>query len=416
MGKSSRLRCGKKPLRSNAWGAFLRSFCTRGVCFFASISALTLGEEAGGQKMGDLVAVLAFDLGVKEGMNDPFSSLKTLLDTPFDTIIDVRAPLEFAEDHIPGAINLPVLNDLERAEVGTIYKQQSPFLARKLGAAMVARNAATHIEGPLADKNGGWQPLVYCWRGGQRSNSFASILKQIGWRVEVLEGGYKTWRRLVVEALYDHALPYRIVLLDGNTGTAKTDILQRVASKGGQVLDLEGLAHHRGSIFGTMGTQPSQKGFETALAAALARLDPNRPVLVEAESSRIGARNLPSMLWAAMCDAPRIEVSASLPARAGYLAEAYADLVADCDLMDQRLDQLVSLQGHERIDAWRALAQAGAFVDLAEALMAYHYDPRYEKSRARYGHEVLEKIDLLDMSESAREMAAERIIARLDTL
>ncbi|SDE87199.1 tRNA 2-selenouridine synthase [Celeribacter baekdonensis] len=400
------------PLRSNAWGAFLHK---RGV-FFRLYFGLDPKRCGRGQTPHDLVAVLALDLALKGGMNSPFSSLKTLLDTPFDTVIDVRAPLEFAEDHIPGAINLPVLNDLERAEVGTIYKQQSPFLARKLGAAMVARNAASHIEGPLADKDGGWQPLVYCWRGGQRSNSFASILKQIGWRVEVLEGGYKTWRRLVVEALYDHALPHRIVLLDGNTGTAKTDILQRVERRGGQVLDLESLAHHRGSIFGTMGAQPSQKGFETALATALAALDPSRPILVEAESSRIGARNLPSMLWAAMCAAPRIEVNATLAARAGYLAAAYADLVADRDQMDQRLDQLVPLQGYERIDAWRAMAQDGAFVELAEALMAHHYDPRYEKSRARYAHESLAQIDLLDMSETARSAAAARIVARLNAL
>ncbi|WP_460273195.1 tRNA 2-selenouridine(34) synthase MnmH [Celeribacter sp. ULVN23_4] len=342
-------------------------------------------------------------------MSIAFSSVKDFLDAPFDTVIDVRAPSEFAEDHVPGAINLPVLSDEERARVGTVYKQQSPFLARKLGGALVARNAADHIEGPLAEKEGGWQPLVYCWRGGQRSNSFAIILRQIGWRVEVVEGGYKSWRRAVIGMLHEAPLPHRLVLIDGNTGTAKTDLLHRVAARGGQVLDLEGLANHRGSIFGGMGDQPAQKGFESRLAAALARLDPERPVLVEAESSRIGDIVVPPSLWAAMCAAPRIDVTAQLSARARYLSEAYADLVEDAGLMERRLDQLITLQGHERVDAWRAMAEQGNFVDLAGALMALHYDPRYEKSRARHRPEVLQVFDLCDMSEAAREDAAGRI-------
>ncbi|MFZ1662256.1 MAG: rhodanese-like domain-containing protein, partial [Paracoccaceae bacterium] len=140
----------------------------------------------------------------------------------FDAIIDVRSPAEFAEDHIPGAINLPVLDNDERARVGTIYKQQSPFLARKIGGALVAKNAARHLEGPLADLTGGWRPLIYCWRGGQRSGSFATILSQVGWRVELLQGGYKTWRALVVTQLADLPVASPVTVLDGNTGTAKT--------------------------------------------------------------------------------------------------------------------------------------------------------------------------------------------------
>ncbi|NNE86436.1 MAG: tRNA 2-selenouridine(34) synthase MnmH, partial [Silicimonas sp.] len=166
-------------------------------------------------------------------------SLGDLGDLHFDTIIDVRAPAEFAEDHIPAAINLPVLSDEERARVGTIYVQKSPFLARKIGAALVARNAAAHIEEHLMGFDGGWQPLVYCWRGGQRSGSFASILAQIGWRVETLEGGYQSYRRLVVDRLYQAAYPARPVLLDGNTGTAKTEVLARLPQYGVQVIDLE---------------------------------------------------------------------------------------------------------------------------------------------------------------------------------
>jgi tRNA 2-selenouridine synthase len=193
----------------------------------------------------------------------------------FDTIIDVRSPSEYAEDHVPGAVSMPVLSDAERAEVGTIYTQESPFRARKIGAALVARNAARHIEERLMGMEGGWRPLVYCWRGGQRSGSFASILGQIGWRVEVLEGGYRTWRRLVVGRLYDADLGLRLIRLDGYTGTAKTALLAEVAALGGQVIDLEGLARHRGSILGDVeGVQPAQKGFETALVQALDGLDP----------------------------------------------------------------------------------------------------------------------------------------------
>lgn len=351
---------------------------------------------------------------LKNHMSSSFPSVNDVLNADFDTIIDVRAPSEFAEDHISGAINLPVLDDAERARVGTIYTQQSPFLARKLGAALVARNAAAHIEGPLAEKEGGWRPLVYCWRGGQRSNSFAIILRQIGWRVEVLDGGYKTWRRLVISMLHDTPLPHRLVLIDGNTGTAKTDLLHRVRALGGQVLDLEGLANHRGSIFGPMGGQPAQKGFESRLAEALSRLDPARPVLVEAESSRIGEVTLPARLWRAMCAAPRIDVRASLPARARYLAEAYADLTEDVPKMQARLDQLIPLQGHERVKTWREMAEEGAFAALAEALMGQHYDPRYEKSRARHAPDVIAEFDLGDLSIGARNDVAERIVSLLN--
>ncbi|AQS49120.1 tRNA 2-selenouridine(34) synthase MnmH [Thioclava nitratireducens] len=302
----------------------------------------------------------------------------------FDTIIDVRSPSEFAEDHIPGAINLPVLDDEERARVGTIYKQVAPFDARKIGAALVAQNAAKHLQGPLADKEGGWRPLVYCWRGGQRSGSFATILKQVGWRVELVEGGYKAFRSLVVEA-GQAAMPCPVVVLDGNTGTAKTDILKAARAQGAQVIDLEGLANHRGSLFGAMeGGQSSQKDFETRLIMEIAALDPARPVLLEAESSKIGDLQLPSGIWAAIKDAPRVRIRAPLAERAEYLARAYADITADPDRLLGVLDQLRPFQPAERVAAWQAQAQAGEYAALAGELMRDHYDPRYEKHRARH--------------------------------
>jgi tRNA 2-selenouridine synthase len=301
-----------------------------------------------------------------------------------DEILDVRSPAEWAEDHLPGAVNLPVLDDAERARVGTIYTRESRFLARKVGAALVARNAARHLEGYLADKPAGYRPLVYCWRGGQRSGSFALILGQIGWQVRVLKGGWRSWRGLVAAALYDTPFPTPVRLLDGDTGTAKTALLAEVARQGGQVIDLEGLARHRGSIFGAeAGGQPAQKGFESALAVAIARLDPTRPVLIEAESARIGALRLPPSLWAAMRAAPRIEIAAPLEERARHLAHAYADLTADPARLAGQIAALAALHPKDRIAHWQALAGAGAHQDLAADLMRHHYDPRYARLRER---------------------------------
>jgi len=341
------------------------------------------------------------------------TSLAQIASLGFDDIIDVRSPSEFAEDHIPGAINLPVLDDAERAEVGTIYKQDSPFRARKIGAALVAANAARHLQGALADKPGGWKPLVYCWRGGQRSGSFASILSQIGWRVDLVDGGYKAYRALVATALYDTPFPCPVVLLDGNTGSAKTDLLHRLANRGAQVLDLEGLAHHRGSLFGAMpGGQPSQKAFESALAAAINQLDPARVVVVEAESSKVGNCRLPPMLWKAMAAAKRLEIVAPIPARAHYLVTAYADLVSDKARLAAVIDRLRNAHSADQIAAWQAMAATGAFEPLAASLMAEHYDPRYDKHRARLEHGV-EAFETDSLDDAALDRLADRLAQRM---
>ncbi|MBU2992443.1 tRNA 2-selenouridine(34) synthase MnmH [Octadecabacter sp. 1_MG-2023] len=339
-------------------------------------------------------------------MKTSFATLSDMLNHGFDTVIDVRSPAEFAEDHVPGAINLPALSNDQRAEIGTIFVQDTPFNARKLGAAMVARNVADHLIGPLAEKDGGWCPLVYCWRGGQRSGSFASILTQIGWRAGVVEGGYQTFRRLVYDALYTDELTHRIILLDGNTGTAKTEILRLLGAGGVQALDLEGLANHRGSLLGAMeGGQPSQKAFETALASALAGFDPSRPVIIEAESSKIGARIIPPALWTAMKAAPRIEIDAPLDARARYLAKAYADMSANRETMISKLEILRRHRGG-LVDGWRALLDGGDLEGLARALMEDHYDPSYRASRARHGAQVLERFTVTDLGEAGREVLA----------
>jgi len=345
-------------------------------------------------------------------MAKDFHALADLLDHGFDTVIDVRSPAEFAEDHLPGAINLPVLDNEERARVGTIYKQESPFRARKIGAALVFRNAARHIETALVEKDGAWRPLVYCWRGGQRSGSFTWMLREIGWRAETVKGGYQTYRRLVYHALYQGRVPHRLVLLDGYTGTAKTALLNILDRRGVQVLDLEGLAAHRGSLLGEMAApQPSQKAFETALAAALSRLDPARPVLVEAESSKVGERMVPPALWAAMKDAPRIEVSAPLAARTAYLVRAYDDILSDPDRLRARLDALRAHRGHAVVDGWFERIAAGDKPGLTRALMVEHYDPAYAKSRKAIGAEVLARVTAESLEAAGLETVAAEIEA-----
>ncbi|MDO5611667.1 MAG: tRNA 2-selenouridine(34) synthase MnmH [Paracoccus sp. (in: a-proteobacteria)] len=325
----------------------------------------------------------------------------------FDAIIDVRSPSEYAQDHIPGAINLPVLSDQERAQVGTIYKQVSPFDARKLGAALLAANAARHLAGPLAGHPGGWRPLVYCWRGGQRSGGFGVILSQIGWRVGRIEGGYKTWRRLVVDRVQNLGVPAPVIVLDGNTGSAKTEVLARLAAAGVQVIDLEGLANHRGSLFGAMpGGQPGQKLFEGRLAWALERLDPARPVVFEAESSRIGALTVPRSVWQAICTAPRIRLSVPLAERARFTAATYADAATDAPTI---IDRLRPLHPAERIQEWLEQADAGDWTGLAQGLMRDHYDPRYERHRARFGNRDRAVVSVERLDDAGLNRAADQI-------
>ncbi len=337
-------------------------------------------------------------------------SLADLATLNVDTIIDVRATSEFAEDHLPGAINLPVLDDGQRAEVGTIYKQVSPFNARKIGGALVAQNTARHLQGPLADKKGDWQPLVYCWRGGQRSGAFATILSQVGWRVQLLQGGYRSYRRLVVGMLYDDPLPFRMIVIEGGTGTAKTELLEHLKDAGAQTLDLEGLAHHRGSLFGAMEQpQPAQKLFESRIAGVLSGFDPTRPIWVEAESSRVGDRTVPPMVWSAMQSAPRAEITAPKTTRAAYLARAYSDLTEDATLLKKRIGQLAPYHAAEVISDWQQLARGGNWATLAEGLISAHYDPRYAKSASR-SEDAERRYDLAELNPENLSSLARQMI------
>jgi len=332
----------------------------------------------------------------------------------FDAIIDARSPAEFAEDHLPGALNLPVLNDAERARVGTHYVQVDRFEARKMGAALVIRNIASHLEGPLADRPGGWRPLVYCWRGGQRSGTFGWLLREIGWRPETLEGGYRSYRRLVAGMLYERSLATRLVVLDGMTCTAKTELLAGLGRIGLQVIDLEAMAAHRGSIFGGRpGGQPSQKAFEGRIALRLAACDPARPVVVEAESSKIGDLLVPPAMWAAMGRAPRIRLEAPLAERAAYFPRAYPDLVADPAGFAALIGRLRQLHGAEQVSRWQQRVAEGAIVEVAADLMARHYDPRYAKSTARFADRCVARHPLNDLSPEGLEAALPALAKRV---
>lgn len=331
----------------------------------------------------------------------------------FDMLIDVRSPGEYAEDHAPGAVNLPVLSDVERAEVGTIYVQESRFRARRIGAAYVARNIARHLETALADRAGGFKPLVYCWRGGMRSNAMATILSQVGWPTTVLQGGYRTYRRHVTARLYDGSLSLRFVLLDGHTGSGKTEMLGKLAARGLQTLDLEGLAAHRGSLFGALPDtpQPSQKLFESRLLAALDGFDPSRPVVAEAESSKIGERMIPPALWTRLAQAPRIEVSAEPEARARYLVTAYRDIIENREALEAAFERLPTHPSRERLTRWRALAGAGDYAELARAVMALHYDPAYDRSRKKHDRPLLGAVALDPTDPAGFEAAADAVAA-----
>jgi len=303
----------------------------------------------------------------------------------FDAVIDARAPGEFAEDHLPGALSMPVLDDDERARVGTLYKQVSVFEAKKLGAALVSRNISRHIEQHLLDKPKSWRPLVYCWRGGQRSGAFSHILREIGWDAHRLQGGYKSWRRHVIEqlALLPPQVKFRVV--SGATGSGKSRLLEAIAARGGQILHLEELAAHKGSVLGNLPgqPQPAQKGFESQVLATLSALDLTRPVFVEAESRKIGRLQVPDALLDAIRSAPGLRIEASLAARVEFLLHDYDYAVADPAWLIERLQHLKGLQSGETLERWRAMIDARDFPALVAELLTRHYDPLYQRSQAR---------------------------------
>ncbi len=330
--------------------------------------------------------------------------------------IDVRSPSEFAIDHLPDAANHPVLDDVERVHIGTMHAQDSAFAARRTGAAIVARNIAAMLEGAFAGKPREWTPLVYCWRGGQRSRSLVHILNEIGWRAAQLEGGYRAYRRHVVAQLGTLPGRFRYKVICGLTGSGKSRLIAALAAVGAQVLDLEGLARHRGSLLGDLpgDPQPSQKSFESGLLAALDAFDRARPVYVESESKRIGSLQIPEALLAAMRAADGIRIELTQPLRIQLLKIEYAHFLADQGALASRLERLVPLHGKTTVERWVNAAKAGDWDVLVGELLELHYDPSYTRSIGRNFPRIA---DAIAVSPAAVTDSAFQALAReLDAL
>ena len=303
----------------------------------------------------------------------------------FSTIIDARSEGEYALDHLPGAVNWPSLNNEERIFVGTMYKQQGAFEAQKHGAAMVAANIARHIQREVLELPKNWQPLIYCWRGGKRSGSLSLVLGQIGFKVNLIEGGYKAFRAAMVEDIPKRVAPLQFKVISGPTGSGKTRLLYALAAEGAQVLDLEDLASHRSSVLGHIPgqPQPSQKRFDTLVWQALRSFDPARPVFVESESRKVGNLSIPESLMLAMRDSPCFELQLSLDERVALLMEDYNFFVDDQDLFCRRLDALVAIRGKAVVDAWKEQIHTGHIDQVVRDLLVIHYDPTYAASMVR---------------------------------
>ncbi|MGB8339114.1 MAG: tRNA 2-selenouridine(34) synthase MnmH [Burkholderiales bacterium] len=301
----------------------------------------------------------------------------------FDQIIDVRSPGEFAEDHIPGAINCPVLDNDERVRVGTLYKQVSSFEAKKLGAALVAKNIALHLEQEFVDKPKNWKPLIYCWRGGTRSGAMTHILRQVGWPAMQLDGGYKSYRRHVIQQLDTLPEELQFHVICGATGSGKSRLLNALEAQNAQVLDLEDLAAHRGSVLGNLPDkpQPAQKMFESLVCDKLATFDLSKPVYVEAESKKVGVLRVPDKIIDAMWQRGRcIRIETSVEARVKLLCEEYEHFFTSPEVLFTQLDCLKNIHGAERIASWKQMAREKRWDQLVRELLQDHYDPAYRNS------------------------------------
>lgn len=333
----------------------------------------------------------------------------------FDEIIDVRSPAEYEEDHVPGAVSRPVLDNEERARVGTIYKQESPFAAKKIGAAIVARHIAEHLERSFLDRPRAWKPLIYCWRGGKRSGAMTHVLRQIGWHACQLDGGYKSYRRFVVAELAELPRRFAYRVVTGATGSGKSRLLEALAAQGAQVLDLENLAAHKGSVLGELpdAPQPSQKMFESRLLAALRRFDAERPVYVEAESRKIGVLQVPEALLETLRAGPCLCIEATNEARVSFLIGDYDYFLSDPGRLKEKLEFLQGLQSAETLARWQALVDARNWPVLVGELLEKHYDPLYKRSQgknyAHFPHAPRYATD--DLSPAGLERLARRILA-----
>ncbi|NEQ75329.1 MAG: tRNA 2-selenouridine(34) synthase MnmH [Okeania sp. SIO2C9] len=307
-------------------------------------------------------------------------------------ILDVRSPGEYAQGHIPGAVNFPLFNNDERALVGTCYKQKGKDEAVELGLAIVGPKLANFVARAkvLAPDR---QVRIHCWRGGMRSASVAWLLETAGFNVALLIGGYKGFRRW---ALSLFSVPQKMIILGGMTGSGKTEILSALGSMGEQVLDLEALANHRGSSFGALGQlpQPTNEQFWNAIAMEWAKFDRSQVLWVEAESKRIGMCCIPQEIFEQMERAKVIEISRSRQERVAFLVEIYGeadinDLIASTERIRRRLGGLRTQQAINFLREGNLAA--------ASDLILHYYDKTYTYDLEKRGVSI-QKVDISGLS------------------
>ena len=311
-----------------------------------------------------------------------FSSLlQNALEGHYALVIDARSEREYAEDHLPCAVNLPVVDNEEYAEVGTTHKTDK-HRAYVIGVSYAMKNMSRAIDELVAKHPKDVPMLVYCFRGGKRSKLWFDALATIGFKVDRLPGGWKAYRAWVRDQLDTLPPKFRYHVLCGPTGCGKTRLLSALEAAGAQVLDLEGLAQHRGSLIGDIPgvAQPSQKWFDSVLVDKLRRFDPARPVWVESESKKIGAIQLPDALLTAMHASRVFSLSAPVEQRVALWREDYSHFERDLDALLDRLKYLRPLVGGEEFARWEALAREKRAPELFQRLMEAHYDPAYSRS------------------------------------
>ena len=340
------------------------------------------------------------------------STTKIWDDQQYDTIIDVRSPSEFDEDHIPGALNLPVLDDKEREKIGTIYKKKSPFEAKVLGSSLVAKNISEHLIKNLKNINGAWKALVYCWRGGQRSRALCLIMQEIGWRVNQLEGGYKHYRNDIQKRLQKISSKLKIILISGKTGTGKTKLLNQIKFNNGQILDLESIASHKGSLLGKdlKNDQPSQKLFESLLYDALKSINLKKKIYLEAESSKIGNLHIPQPLWKKMLVSKKINIETTLESRVNFLLNDYKYAQLDNNFFRPLIVGLKRRLPKKIIDNWKKLIKNKDWKQLTESLLKDHYDPAYISNYKKKNQKIIKNFTIHKVSKSELDSLANKIL------
>ena len=330
----------------------------------------------------------------------------------YDTIIDVRSPSEFEIDHIVGAINCPILYDDERQKVGTIYKQISSFKAKIIGSSLSAKNIAFHIEKEFLEKKGSWKPLIYCWRGGQRSKAFSIVLSEVGWRTYQLSGGYKEYRNDIIKYLDNIGMKLKIILISGKTGSAKTKILHSIRDQGAQILDLEGLARHKGSLLGAIPNlkQPSQKFFESLLFYEINKLNLKKNIFIEAESSKVGNVHIPKSIWSNMILSKRIEVVADVNTRAKFLIDDYQYMCKNPILIEPMIKGLKTRLSNNLIDSWEKLIDEKKWFELTKSFLENHYDTSYSSNTIKNDRKVIRELQATTLNNDDIKNIAKIII------